>query len=259
MYISPLQSWYTAVYAYFMTPTKQERDTLRSGIMVATRNPADEQVPRPRFPGHCTRMAVCQDISPVGKGNPGPGKDRASARRLASKMRRISEPMTGENERIQPVGDSTRSHVLTKNQEDTMKRLFLLAIMALVLTGCSTTSFVSHGAIDQPAAKREGYVVPIIGSSGPQPSPDCYTVLGTVEVHKDAVTIFDKVNLNEVVTMFRQEASKNGADALINVKGGHGTATGRRVDSVRLRGTAIVFKNPEEAFKQLKEMGAIFK
>lgn len=144
-----------------------------------------------------------------------------------------------------------------------MKRLFLLAIMALVLAGCTSASFISHEATHA-TAKPDSYIVPIIDRDGPQPPPESYTVLGTAEGITEKATIpgkteFAKDHMLEAIAVLRKEAAWNGADALLNVKiilGVSGLRTGKRV---RATGTAIVFKNPDEAFKQLKEMGAIFK
>lgn len=104
------------------TKATQERTTLRSGIMMATRNPANERVPR--SPGHCTRMAERNAVSPVGKGNSGSGKDRASDPRTVNRggPDSLTTSSRMENERIQPVGESTRSCTFTKEAQ--MKKPF---------------------------------------------------------------------------------------------------------------------------------------
>jgi len=139
-----------------------------------------------------------------------------------------------------------------------MKRFAMAFVVVLFLAGCATTSFIPHGAVSQ-APKPNSYFMPIISIHGPQPIDKSYVILGNVEASKDAITIFDKVKLTDVTEMVKQSARESGADALINVRVSHGRSTGRRVDSVRITAVAIVFKNPEEAFKQLKEMGAVFK
>lgn len=60
-------------------------------------------------------MAERNAVSPVGKGNSGSGKDRASDFRALNKRGPLLATEPGvENERIQPVGESTRSCILNK-------------------------------------------------------------------------------------------------------------------------------------------------
>jgi len=125
------------------------------------------------------------------------------------------------------------------------------------LFSCSSASFVRHDPTSYPP-KSDSYFVPIISVHGPQLDPQYYVVIGTVEANKDAVTVFDKVSLESVFEMLKTKARQGGADALIQVRYQRGVSTGRRVDSVYGTGTAIVFKNREEALKKLKEMGAVF-
>jgi len=139
-----------------------------------------------------------------------------------------------------------------------MRKHAALLIVILSLVGCATTSFIPYNAANYPP-KPSSYSMPIISMHGPQPDDKSYIILGSVESSKDAITIFDKVSLSTVTEMVKQAARESGADALINVQYRHGRSTGRRVDSIRINATAIVFKNREESFKQLKEMGAVFK
>lgn len=134
---------------------------------------------------------------------------------------------------------------------------FILSIL-LLISGCATTSFIPYGAINYPP-KPLDYIIPIISVNGPQPVESSYIILGNIEASKDAITIFDKVNLSEVIDMVKKSAKEKGADALIKVHYWNGPATGRHVDSIKVNAVAIVFKNSDEAFKQLKEMGIIFK
>jgi hypothetical protein len=139
-----------------------------------------------------------------------------------------------------------------------MKNYAVILLFVIFISGCASVSFVPHGAINyQP--KSNDYVMPIISINGPQPIDGTYIILGNVEAVKDAVTVFDKVNLSDVTEMIKQAAREKGADALIKVQYWHGRSSGRRVDSIRVNATAIVFKDSSEAFKQLKEMGAVFK
>lgn len=82
----------------------QGRDTLRNGIMMATRNPAVVG----KVANSIHAPSAILDPNGIAKAESGSGKDKASAHRLASEMRRMSEPMMGEDERIQPVSESTR-------------------------------------------------------------------------------------------------------------------------------------------------------
>jgi len=128
--------------AFTSSSTNQERGTLRSGIMMATRNPAgvgnvakSRHAPSAILAPHFLKMGIA-------KSETGSGKDRASARRLASEMRRISEPMTGEDERIQPVGESTRSCILIK--EACMRRFRLTKHQVKCLEAYATATQVSR-------------------------------------------------------------------------------------------------------------------
>lgn len=125
------------------------------------------------------------------------------------------------------------------------------------MSGLLTVRFVPHGTINYPPKDRS-YTVPIISTHGPQLSEDCYITLGNIEAAKDAIAVFDEVNLNDEFAMIKQAARENGADALIKVAYWHGPVTSHGIDSIRIIATAIVFKNSEEAFRQLKGIGAVF-
>ncbi len=141
---------------------------------------------------------------------------------------------------------------------NTIKKVSYLCFFLFFLFSCSSASFVRHDPTPY-SPKPNDYFVPIISVHGPQLDPSYYAVIGTVEANKDAVTVFDKVSLETIFKMLEAEARKGGADALIQVRYQRGSSTGRKVDSVWATGTAIVFKNREEALKKLKEMGAVFK
>ena len=99
-----------------MQPTrtdKQERAMLRSGIMVATRNPAvvgkvakSFHAPSAILDPHFEKMGIA-------KAESGSGPIKASGRgsRVSSGDTRRSP---ANDERIQPVGESTRSCILNK-------------------------------------------------------------------------------------------------------------------------------------------------
>jgi len=131
-------------------------------------------------------------------------------------------------------------------------------MMVFLLFGCASASFVKHDPTNYPP-KADDFFIPIISAHGPQLDPEYYVIIGTVEATKDAVTVFDKVSLETIFEMLKSKARQGGADALIRVQYQRKTATGRNVDSIWATGTAIIFKNREEALKKLKEMGAVFK
>lgn len=88
----------------------------------------------------------------------------------------------------------------------------------------------------------------IISCDGPQISQEFYTVIGPVEVTKD-----DRIHRETASEMLKAKARAAGADALIQVQY-------KRPNEMSIwgKGTAISFKEPQEALRRLKEIGAVF-
>ena len=142
-----------------------------------------------------------------------------------------------------------------------MKNVVYILFLLIFVSSCASSSYSPSGMVNTAniAPKSPNYIVPIISIHGPQPDPNNYILIGMVEATKDAVTIFDKVKLNDLMNMLRSEARKAGADALIKVYWQRGRSTGRPVDSMSAYGSAIIFKDKNEGLKRLRQMGAIFR
>ena len=134
------------------------------------------------------------------------------------------------------------------------KRVIWIVLGLAMLLGCrSYTDFARSSSSDIPFHKRRPPSMEkaiIISSMGPQLEPKHYEVLGRVKSHVENISKFSK-HCKDALQMLRYEAENVGADALINV------SCSAEKYSAEAFGTAIIFKNREQALKALKEMKAI--
>ena len=90
----------------------------------------------------------------------------------------------------------------------------------------------------------------IISANGPQLEPQNYEIMGKVNSQIENLLRFQR-HCKHALDMLRYEAEVVGADALINVSCKKGKF------SADASGTAIIFKNREEALKVLEEIKAV--
>jgi uncharacterized protein YbjQ (UPF0145 family) len=137
-----------------------------------------------------------------------------------------------------------------------MRKMMILAVVGIViLIGCrSYMSYERKSTSDIPFYKRKPPSMDraiIISSNGPQLEPKYYEIMGNVMSRIDNITKFQN-HCKDAIETLRDEADTVGADALINVScspdkfGAHAS------------GTAVTFKNREQALKVLKDVKAIF-
>jgi hypothetical protein len=136
-----------------------------------------------------------------------------------------------------------------------MRKMMILTVLGIaVLIGCqSYLSSERRSTSDIPFYKRKPPTMNkaiIISSEGPQLEPQNYEVMGRVDSEVENLTILQK-HCKDAIEMLRYEAEVVGADALMNV------SCSREKYSAKATGTAITFKNREQALKLLRDMKAI--
>ncbi len=136
-----------------------------------------------------------------------------------------------------------------------MKKMMILTVAGIaILIGCQ--SYLSHerrSSNDIPFYKRKPPTMNkaiIIGTKGPQLEPQNYEIMGKVESQIENLTSVQR-HCKDAIEMLRYETEVVGADALMNV------SCKRDTYGAKATGTAISFKNREQALKLLGEMKAI--
>jgi uncharacterized protein YbjQ (UPF0145 family) len=140
-------------------------------------------------------------------------------------------------------------------KERGMRKIIIWIVVGMVmLTGCrSYFSYDRNSTSDIPFHKRKPPnmdKVIIISTNGPQLEPKYYEIMGNVMSQIDNITIFQN-HCKDAIEMLRYEAGNVGADALI------GVSCSPDKYSAEALGTAITFRNREQALKVLKDMKAI--
>ena len=135
-----------------------------------------------------------------------------------------------------------------------MRKMMILTVVGIViLIGCkSYLSYNRHSTNDIPFHKRRPPSMDraiIISTNGPQLEPKYYEIMGNVMSQIDNLTMFQN-HCNDAIEMLRYEAETVGADALINV------SCSPDKFSANASGTAITFKNREQALRVLRDMKA---
>lgn len=129
-----------------------------------------------------------------------------------------------------------------------------MALGSAMLIGCASyLSYDRDSSSDIPFHKRKPPSLNkavIISTNGPQLEPKYYEIMGNVMSQINNITVFQK-HCKDAIEMLRYEAENVGADALINVSCSSGKY------SAEASGTAITFKNREQALKVLKDIKAI--
>jgi len=136
-----------------------------------------------------------------------------------------------------------------------MRKMMILAVVGItILIGCrSYMSYERKSTSDIPFYKRKPPSMDraiIVSSNGPQLEPKYYEIMGNVTSRIDNITMFQN-HCKDAIETLRYEGETVGADALINV------SCSPDKFSAHASGTAITFKNREQALKVLKDMKAI--
>jgi hypothetical protein len=136
-----------------------------------------------------------------------------------------------------------------------MRKMMILTVVGIaILIGCkSYMSYNRDSTTDIPFDKRRPPLMDkaiIISSKGPQLEPKYYEIMGKVRSQADNLTIFQN-HCKDAIELLRYEAENVGADALINVSCSPDNF------SAGASGTAITFRDREQALKLLKDMKAI--
>jgi hypothetical protein len=141
-----------------------------------------------------------------------------------------------------------------KRRKEMRKMMILTVVGIAILIGCqSYLSYERKSTNDipfykrKPASMNEAF---IISTKGPQLEPQNYEIMGKVDSQVENLTLFQK-HCKDAIEMLRYEAEVVGADALINV------SCTRDTYSAGASGTAITFRDREQALKLLKDMKAI--
>jgi len=133
------------------------------------------------------------------------------------------------------------------------KAIFFAGIFAFVIGCASHLNYDKSSRSDIPFHKRK---VPslekaiIIDPQGPALDPKYYEVMGRAEGEVSHVSALSP-HCKDAIKMLRYEAENVGADALINVSCSPDNY------SAGASGTAITFRDREQALKCLKDMKAI--
>jgi hypothetical protein len=134
------------------------------------------------------------------------------------------------------------------------RRIFWILVASAILIGCTShMSYTRSSTNDIPFDKRRppsGERCVIIRVEGPQLDPRYYDILGKVTSEVENMLKFEK-HCQDAIKLIRFEAETVGADALINVSCRSGEF------DAKAQGTAIAFKNREEAMSILGAIGAI--
>lgn len=136
-----------------------------------------------------------------------------------------------------------------------MRKMMILTVVGIaILIGCqSYFSYERRSTSDIPFDKRKPTSMNkaiIISTNGPQLEPQNYEIMGKVDSRIENLTIVQK-HCKDAIEMLRYEAEVVGADALINV------SCSRDTYSAKASGTAIKFRDREQALKFLEDMKAI--
>ena len=138
--------------------------------------------------------------------------------------------------------------------EKMRKMMILMVVGIAILIGCkSYSSYNRQSTSDIPFDKRKPLSLDkaiIISSKGPQLEPKYYEIMGKVRSQADNITTLQN-HCKDAIEMLRYEAQNVGADALINV------SCSPDKYSAGASGTAITFKDREQALEVLKDMKAI--
>ena len=140
-------------------------------------------------------------------------------------------------------------------KEEKMRKMMILMVVGIaILIGCkSYSSYNRQSTSDIPFDKRKPLSLDkaiIISSKGPQLEPKYYEIMGKVRSQADNITTLQN-HCKDAIEMLRYEAQNVGADALINV------SCSPDKYSAGASGTAITFKDREQALEVLKDMKAI--
>ena len=136
-----------------------------------------------------------------------------------------------------------------------MRKMMILMIVGIaILIGCkSYLSYERQSSSEIPFDKRRPLSLDkaiIISSKGPQLEPKYYEIMGKVRSQADNLTMFQN-HCKDAIERLRYEAENVGADALINV------SCSPDKFSANASGTAITFRDREQALKLLEDMRAI--
>jgi hypothetical protein len=144
--------------------------------------------------------------------------------------------------------------IMSQGVKNMTKGIVWIVLGLAMLMGCrSYTDFARSSSSDIPFHKRRPPSMEkaiIISSKGPQLEPNQYEVLGKVKSQIENVSRFSK-HCKDAIKMLRYEAENVGADALIDV------SCSAEKYSAEAFGTAIIFKDREQALRALKDMKAI--
>jgi len=137
-----------------------------------------------------------------------------------------------------------------------MRKMMILIVVGIaILMGCrSYISYERQSASDIPFDKRKppslDKTIIIISTNGPQLEQEYYMIMGKVRSNVENWLSLEN-HCKDAIEMLRYEAEKVGADALI------GVSCSPDKYSAKALGTAITFRNREQALKVLKDMKAI--
>ncbi len=136
-----------------------------------------------------------------------------------------------------------------------MRKIMILMIVGIaILLGCkSDLSYSRNSTNDIPFEKRKPLSLEkaiILSPKGPQLEPKYYEIMGKVRSQVENITSLQN-HCKDAIDMLRYETESVGADALINVS--------CRLDKYGAEafGTAIAFRNREQALKVLRDMKAV--
>ena len=134
------------------------------------------------------------------------------------------------------------------------KMVILILVGSVMLIGCrSYLSYDRHSSSDIPFHKRKPPSMEkaiIISTKGPQLEPKYYEIMGKAKSKADNLTILQN-HCKDAIEMLRYEAEVVGADGLINV-----SCTSESYDA-EASGTAIAFRDRDQALRLLKDVKAI--
>jgi len=141
-----------------------------------------------------------------------------------------------------------------KRRTKMRKMMILMVVGIAILIGCrSYSSYNRQSTSDIPFDKRKPLSLDkaiIISSKGPQLEPKYYEIMGNVSSQADNITTLQN-HCKDAIELLRYEAQNVGADALINV------SCSPDKYSAGASGTAITFRDRQQALKLLKDMKAI--
>jgi hypothetical protein len=141
-----------------------------------------------------------------------------------------------------------------KRRKKMRKMMILMVVAIAILIGCrSYLSYERQSTSDIPFDKRKPMSLDkaiIISTKGPQLEPKYYEIMGKVRSQADNLSSLQN-HCKDAIELLRHEAENVGADALINV------SCSPDKYSAGASGTAITFRDREQALKFLKDMKAI--